>query len=200
MSWKTEADFPGFSAGAQSTLNVLQGGQSRCHPTTPNTPPPSVKQFLPPTSPAEIHFPRTINNATEPHMELPEPTLQIGKLTFPRRLIEASLRALTRIREEGPKSTSFGICTNLADHLAGDGVGVDTAYALVRALAPDWPEYSGDEGYPVPSYSEGKSPEQAYWQRLCRPRRNQWDRETEYGQARWRLLDFLIARLKWGRS
>lgn len=46
-----------------------------------------------------------------------------------------------------------------------------------------WPEYSGNTEYPVPSYDDSKTPEDAYdltW--------DMWRTDTEYGRARWRLL------------
>lgn len=68
----------------------------------------------------------------------------------------------------------YGLCYHLAGALALPSA-CDTLYKA-------WPEYSGDNAYPVPSY-DSKAPWDAYeltW--------DMWDTGTEYGRARWRLL------------
>lgn len=85
-----------------------------------------------------------------------------------------------------------GICGALfaltdVDELVG--ISID-AYDLVECLAQNWPEYSGNSGYPVPHQT--LSAEEAF----------DLDKEEggldprwagKYGAARLRLLDYLIA-------
>lgn len=89
-------------------------------------------------------------------------------------------QALKQIKES---HDSTGICCNLGEVFsAGD---TETLFAMqrkVRELAKGWPEYSGDEVYPVPC--EGMPSRSAY---LTLPK---W--EGEYGAARMRLLNYLI--------
>lgn len=92
------------------------------------------------------------------------------------------LQALLNLREHGPTKPWFGICLNLDQALTDRTV---DAYDWIATHAKAWPEYSGDEAYPVPHPT-------------CDPRdafndtENLWDTSTEYGRARYRLLDFLI--------
>lgn len=76
--------------------------------------------------------------------------------------------------ERGGESRS-GLCSNL--HSAG------VAYSACNTLYKAWPEYSGDAAYPVPSYDDSKTPEDAF-----NLTRDMWGTGTEYGRARWRLL------------
>ena len=93
--------------------------------------------------------------------------------------------ALLKIRAEGPHHHDQGICAALSN--ASDDVfcGAD----LLEFFA-EWPEFSGDLHYPVQDPSpEPECPRDVY----CLTE-DLWDRDTPYGAARWRLLDFLIER------
>lgn len=58
--------------------------------------------------------------------------------------------------------------------------------SILKRLFPYWPEYSGNETYPIKSYKESFRPNEAYNTLAL------WDTTTEYGQARVRLLNWLI--------
>ena len=89
-------------------------------------------------------------------------------------------RALQTLKEEGPLVKRCGLCTYLMYGGAG---------AIPPLLVQEWPEFSGDPEYPVPHRS--LRPGEAYHWVV-----DKWDRRTEYGKARWRLVDFLIEKLK----
>ena len=86
--------------------------------------------------------------------------------------------ALLLLRQKGSVQRSVGICKNLQIRL-----GTPTRPPGLYPLFEQWPEFSGDIEYPVPSGDP--------WGTYLRCE-DKWDRGTKYGQARWRLLDFLI--------
>lgn len=86
---------------------------------------------------------------------------------------------LLQLREAGP-TTDFGICCQVK-HLCDS----KQLYDELRALFSRWPEFSGHPEFPVPHPDQ--SPSQAFHTEV-----DLWDRSTEYGAARWRLLDWLI--------
>lgn len=99
-----------------------------------------------------------------------------------------ALNYLTRLRKKGPQDFNLGICDNV----------LLTSAEIIEVFYPlyiQWPEYSGSLIYPVPSYVEYVPAMEAYLEFG-----NIWNRTTKYGQARWRLLDFLIAQLEKGLS
>lgn len=105
-------------------------------------------------------------------------------MTTPRKdVVENLLSALTTIKKNGPQSRIDGICCAITD--------INPDYAayeyddLLEEIFFRWPKYSGSPQFPVPpGYT-------AYMDIIdC------WDRDTEYGQLRWELLDFLIEELK----
>jgi hypothetical protein len=61
---------------------------------------------------------------------------------------------------------------------------------LVQILFPYWPEFSGSKAYPIHTKPQC-SPEEEFM--TCR---SYWDPKTEYGQARRRLLGWLIETLE----
>lgn len=60
---------------------------------------------------------------------------------------------------------------------------------ILNTLIKTWPEFSGDESYPVPSYSTRCDEFDAYWSL------DRWYK-GEYAAARLRLLDYLIEQTK----
>lgn len=65
---------------------------------------------------------------------------------------------------------------------------------VVKSQFHLWPEYSGHETFPVPGV-DGEKPGDAYMacSGECSEEARMWDRETsEYADARWRLLEWLI--------
>ncbi len=66
---------------------------------------------------------------------------------------------------------------------------------LLKAIFPLWPEYSGNQDYPIksPAYF-GLSPVEAYY--FFSKTSSMWHRESLYGTARRRLYDFCLSMLK----
>ena len=92
------------------------------------------------------------------------------------------MKTLLGIIKEKP-NTSAGICgQNAMMSLSLE------AFRLVRQTMAEWPKYSGEYDYPVPSTMEGCNARECFHNNL----RNLWDRNTEYGALRWELLDWLI--------
>lgn len=94
------------------------------------------------------------------------------------------LEALRAIRD-GQRDSAHGIC-HAIEHHAGVKA-LNENYALMTG----WPEFSGDEAYPVPSYTPGHNPAKAYW---AASSGDKW--AGEYGAARLRLLDWCITELE----
>lgn len=88
--------------------------------------------------------------------------------------------ALMKVKA-GKRQPEWGICSTVAGHVAGDD------YAILKLLFNYWPEFSGDNRYPVPHPT--MSPSEAF-----ASAGNKW--AGEYGEARLRLLDFLIEETK----
>ena len=80
-----------------------------------------------------------------------------------------------------------GICHQL--ELRRRDEDADYWLCKIRGLFRKWPKFSGIIDYPVPHPTE--SPCVAYAETV-----DMWDRRTEYGQARWDLLDFCISELE----
>ena len=85
----------------------------------------------------------------------------------------ALLRALARNEEEDYEiCTAVGLCYN-AGELGG---------TLLHKAVEQWPEFSGDRSFPVPSFDPEQTPEGAYY-----AYKNKWDASTPYGACRRRL-------------
>lgn len=91
------------------------------------------------------------------------------------------LEILKKLRDEGPIRHTAGICWNYRK-LSG-GWYLDTMDAL-KALFLDMG--CEDLVYPVPGGEEA-------YDYYCLPSRDMWDRNTEYGRARWKFLNDMIA-------
>ena len=92
-----------------------------------------------------------------------------------------TLYALRAIKSGANIDPKEGICCNVKAlylKVYGSYRGLDISYFA------SWPEFSGNFIYPVAHKTQ--SPEDAY---CSLPK---WDKDTPYGQARWRLLDHLI--------
>jgi len=87
------------------------------------------------------------------------------------------------LRENGPDHLQTGLCTNL--RLRG------VEHRVFEEIAKGGPQYSGNIEFPVPL--KHNDPAVAYQD--ARDYGWMWDKATPYGQARWDLLDFLIAEL-----
>ncbi len=98
------------------------------------------------------------------------------------------LRALESIQTHGPVRETWGLCPHINHMMAY--YHAFPAVEDLRGRWSRWPRYSGLMGCPVPG-PEGMDPGHAY-----RIINNKWDRNTEYGQARWELLAWLIEDLE----
>ena len=105
-------------------------------------------------------------------------------------------RALLNVRRLAETSLQIhGICGVLDDYLCVTVKGSTRDYVRGAAqddleeMFPRWPEFSGLRGYPVPApKSSGLTPHEVLGHAI-----DLWDPEGEYGAARRRLLDWLIA-------
>lgn len=99
------------------------------------------------------------------------------------------MNALQELHERMQDSSNWnlaGICGNLEImHLRGDRY--VSATCRRRKLMQAWPEYSGDESYPVPA-PEG-TPGNAY--NDSSPE-DMWDRNKPYAAKRWELMEWMM--------
>jgi hypothetical protein len=95
---------------------------------------------------------------------------------------------LKALRENGPRNDLFGICGNVPNGRV----------QLKEELLKSWKWYTGCDSYPIPSDREKRPKRQQ--QELAAERYDEygshWDKDTEYGQLRWDLLDHLIDKLE----
>ena len=97
-------------------------------------------------------------------------------------------KSLVRLKERGPRLTG-GLCVNL------DLISEDIDEEQLQTLFRQWPSFSGDDVYPVPSPEPDKlDHNDAFWE--AHKLGLQWDPSTEYGRLRWQLLDWLIEKTK----
>lgn len=76
----------------------------------------------------------------------------------------------------------YGICSALSKG------------SLFLHYAHRWARFSGDMAYPVPHPEYAPRP--AYAHAVAKGGLSFWDKRTEYGRARWELLDFVINQLE----
>ena len=60
-------------------------------------------------------------------------------------------------------------------------------------LAKEWPEFSGDDAYPVPYPPDERMPAGVAYQDFAHD--HMWARDHPYGAARWRLVEWMIRNL-----
>lgn len=104
------------------------------------------------------------------------------------------LTVLLALREHGPVFRDCGICHHVLETVDYGSRGV-YKLALLRLFAK-WPEYSGDDMYPIRS-------SQGYSGRAYDHCFDKWDIEQDgwkgsYAQARWNLLQHCIETLQAG--
>lgn len=106
--------------------------------------------------------------------------------SFTRNELKVALDGLKIIKEKGPGNTAYGICYNITR-------GPTDGYEVVGQYAVGWNEHSGDIGNPVPSFDRDLD----HWGMYDEAQHsgNLWSKDTEYGRARWRLVDHLIERI-----
>ena len=100
------------------------------------------------------------------------------------------LEKLQELHTNGPAPYDHGICTQLSEHLT-----VLERGCLLH-LMQLWPGSSGDANFPVPANRTDTSPEAAPIKYMESNTKQMWDRNTEHGQLRWELLEWLIEELK----
>lgn len=100
------------------------------------------------------------------------------------------LEKLQELHTNGPTPYCRGICTQLHSHLTIQ----ERGYLL--HLIQQWPGSSGRVNFPVPASRTDTSPEAAYHKYMESNTKQMWDRDTEHGQLRWELLEWLIEELQ----
>lgn len=106
---------------------------------------------------------------------------------------------LHQIRHQG-LHTDTGICGNVCRRFDKHGMPHETRRVIetMKELFRKWPEFSGNDYYPIPGIAgSGHGPTSTFHEHNGAL----WDLDTEYGRARWRLLDFMIDELEhWARA
>lgn len=97
----------------------------------------------------------------------------------------ALLKALKQVHKQ--PMPRFSICHQLS--LACDAASESYWRNKIQSLTYKWPKFSGIIDFPVPHPT--MPPYLAYIETV-----DMWDRRTEYGQARWSLLEFYISELE----
>lgn len=95
------------------------------------------------------------------------------------------LEALKQIKKR--PTPGLGICYQLERKCSNENA--DYWRSKLQGLFRRWPQFSGSADFPVPHPTEPACI--AY-----NSTQNMWDRCTEYGQARWDLLEFCISELE----
>lgn len=96
-----------------------------------------------------------------------------------------ALQELHERMQDPANWNSAGICANLElMHLKGSRY--SEAVRRRQELMEAWPEYSGDDRYPVPA-DEGA--DNAYNAGIAS---DMWDRYRPYGAKRWELLEWMM--------
>lgn len=101
------------------------------------------------------------------------------------------LKALHKIKKNGPKNRGQGIC--LAVHqVINKKIDKDELDLFLKELFQKWPKFSGDKGYPIPSPHEAYTACGFYNEASCT---EMWCPDYPYAALRWELLDFMISHL-----
>lgn len=120
-------------------------------------------------------------------MREPNTDEYLGKLTAP-----MLLEALKTIQsDETLRFKDMGICSSIDAYFDRKNITLESYDTMhIRGLMSRWSKYSGREFYPIPD-TVFEDPYEAYHQ--CTT--GMWDKDTEYGQLRWELLEFCIEAL-----
>lgn len=100
------------------------------------------------------------------------------------------LTALKQLKEQGHAPHNYGICTQISRHLTIR----ESRY--MSHLMQQWPGRSGSRNYPVPASRTDRSSLAAQLKYAESNTKQMWDRNTEHGQLRWELLEWLIEELQ----
>lgn len=100
------------------------------------------------------------------------------------------LEKLQELHTNGPALHNYGICTQITRHLTIR----ESSY--MSHLMQQWQGSSGSINYPVPASRIDTSTKAAQVKYVKSNTKQMWDRDTEYGQLRWELLEWLIEELQ----
>ena len=84
-----------------------------------------------------------------------------------------------------PLNVSTGLCAEVWYYFGEHGMAAEYSRDILHDAFATWPEYSGELAYPVPNAEYGEVA--AY----CEHREHLWDKDTEYGKCRWRLVEWV---------
>jgi len=102
---------------------------------------------------------------------------------------EQILEALKKIKAGERPMRDLGICANVCEIIDPENE-ADTevvVYRLIEEMSPRWPNYSGNEAYPVEGSCE------MFWS--VGAKSNRWNPEDDHGALRLDLLEWLIQEL-----
>jgi hypothetical protein len=91
---------------------------------------------------------------------------------------------MTSLLVVGPALHNIGICHQEYAHI--EALGDDEEDELTELMS-EWPEFSGNQTFPVPACTKKKmDPGDKYVLR-----KDFWNKKSAYGRARWRLVAWL---------
>lgn len=102
------------------------------------------------------------------------------------------LEKLQELHTNGPKPYCHGICTQLTSLTSLTRL--ERGYML--HLMQLWPGSSRHPDFPVPANRTDTSLKAAQHKYMASDTKQMWDRDTEHGQLRWELLEWLIKELQ----
>lgn len=103
--------------------------------------------------------------------------------------MDSLLEKLQELYTNGPAPYYHGICTQLTGL-----TNLERGYLL--HLMQQWPGRSGHIDFPVPASRTDTSPKAARIKYIESSTKQMWNRDTEHGQLRWELLEWLIEELQ----
>lgn len=103
------------------------------------------------------------------------------------------LNAVRYVEKHGPLDLDMGLCWSVELYLENKiSTSVIPYLEELQLYFEKWPEYSGEESYPVPHPDMG--PIAAMGKYIAT--NHMWSSTEPYGQARWRLVKWLIEYLE----
>lgn len=99
------------------------------------------------------------------------------------------LEQLQALHKNGPQSMRHGICLQVSWLAVKE-------HDTLQHLMVTWPAGTSDTTFPVPASRSDKTASSAQLAYRKASREQMWDRNTEYGQLRWELLEWLIEELQ----
>lgn len=103
-------------------------------------------------------------------------------------------KALDNIALNGPSNPYLGICESVTSRLLKTDDNLkDEICEMLEGLFMDWPDKSCSDTYPVGNWTQ--RPDRLFWDHFDNTK-SMWERGTQYGDARWSLLEFARKQLK----